>query len=89
MFDYHPCAIVGLCVLPRATPSSTLFATAGADGLLRVWDYGKRRLVCKREFPKTPRLTAPSLLSAAKSATLDEEVESQVYVPCPRAPSGR
>jgi hypothetical protein len=57
VFDFHPSAIIGLAVLPRVTPSSTLFVTAAADGILRVWDYAKRRLVFKKDFLRLPRGT--------------------------------
>ena len=50
MFDAHPCAVMGLAVLPRTTPSMTLFVTSAADCVMRVWDYGRRRLVCRRTF---------------------------------------
>ncbi len=50
VFDAHPCAVLGLAVLPRTTPSMTLFVTSAADCVMRVWDYGRRRLVCRRTF---------------------------------------
>jgi hypothetical protein len=47
--DYHFGAVISVVVLPHTTSSDTLFATAGADGTFRVWDYAKRR--CARPAP--------------------------------------
>lgn len=48
--DYHFGAVISVVVLPHTSASETLFATAGADGTFRVWDYARRRLLCKRVF---------------------------------------
>ena len=65
MFDFHPAAIVCVTVLPRITPSSTAFVSASADGVLRVWDYARRRLVGKRSFPRLPRTVGGAHAHAA------------------------
>lgn len=70
IFDFHSSSIVGLTLLPRNTPSSTLFVTAAADGVLRVWDYAKRRLVFKKEFVKLPRVAS---VEGARSVAPEED----------------
>ena len=69
VFDAHPCAVIGMAVLPRTTPSMTLFVTAAADGVMRMWDYGRRRLVYRRSFSPLAALKGVYTGEAADGAS--------------------